>query len=52
MNRILGNDKALVILAVFFITVIYMVLVKIPDGSIINATLAGLFGIAVGQQIK
>ncbi len=52
MNRIFENDKALVIFAVFGITIVYMVLVKIPDGSIINATLAGLFGIAVGRQFK
>ena len=52
MEQILGNDKALVILAVFGITVIYMFLVKAPDGSIINAALAGLFGIAVGQSLR
>jgi len=52
MNQIFSNDKALVIFAVFGIVVIYMFIVKVPDGSIINAALAGLFGIAVGQSLK
>jgi len=52
MSQLLSNDKALVILAVFGIVVIYMFMVKIPSESILNAALAGLFGIAVGQSLK
>jgi len=52
VNQIFSNDKALVIFAVFGIVVIYMFLVKLPDASIVNSALAGLFGIAVGQSLK
>lgn len=52
MDKIFGNDKIVVILAVFGIVVIYMLLVQTPTESIINSALAGLFGIAVGQNLK
>jgi len=52
MKEIFLNDKALVIFAVFGIVVFYMGLTRPPDGSIINAALAGLFGIAVGQSFQ
>lgn len=48
------NDKALVIYAVFGIITGYMIFVAVQGGScsesILNAALAGLFGIAVGQS--
>ncbi len=52
MEQIFTNDKALVILSVFGIVVIYMFIVPVPTESILNSALAGLFGIAVGQSLK
>ena len=52
MDNIFSNDKVVVILSVFGIVVIYMLLVRPPDVSVVNAALAGLFGIAVGQSLK
>lgn len=52
MDQILGNDKALVILSVFGIVLAYMFIVPVPTESILNSALAGLFGIAVGQNLK
>lgn len=51
MKDFLANDKALVIMAVFGIVLVYMGLVKIPSDSIMNSALAGLFGIAVGKSL-
>ncbi len=47
------DDKALVIYCVFGIIMGYMIITAVIGGScsesILNAALAGLFGIAVGQ---
>jgi len=56
MGEFIKNDKALVIVAVFGITVIYMGLsafiFKTIDASVLTPSLTGLFGVAVGQRLR
>ena len=56
MSDFLKNDKALVIFAVFFLVLGYMVIsalvFKQIELDVLTPALTGLFGVAVGQRLR
>lgn len=56
MTEFIKNDKALVIVAVTFLVFSYILVAaiffNILDTTVLNSTLTGMFGVAVGSRLR